>query len=93
LSPAEKTALEDHIAEAPEAHPLVPGTGGVRKARWGRSGKGKRGGVRAINYFHLGQYAAYMLTLYAKSEQADLTEDDKREIRKIVSRLKGKAVQ
>ena len=30
LSPAEKTALEDHIAEAPEAHPMVPGTGGVR---------------------------------------------------------------
>ena len=26
------------------------GTGGVRQARWGRQGKGKRGGVRVI-YF------------------------------------------
>jgi len=93
LSPAEKTALEDHIAEAPETHPIVPGTGGVRKVRWGRGGRGKSGGVRAIYYFHIGQHAVYMLTLYAKSEQADLTEGDQRGIRKIVTRLKGRAVQ
>ncbi|MEK7408329.1 MAG: type II toxin-antitoxin system RelE/ParE family toxin [Acidobacteriota bacterium] len=91
LSPAEKTALEDHIAEAPEAHPIVPGTGGVRKARWGRGGKGKSGGVRAIYYFHIGQYSVYMLTLYAKSEQTDLTEGDKRDMKQILSRLKGRA--
>jgi hypothetical protein len=93
LTPAEKTALVDHIAEAPEAHPMIPGTGGVRKARWGRGGKGKRGGVTAIYYFHLGQYAVYMLGLYAKSEQADLTEDDRRDIKAIVWRLKGRALK
>ncbi len=93
LSPSEKTALEDHIAGAPETHPIVPGTGGVRKARWGRGGKGKSGGVRAIYYFHIGQHAVYMLTLYAKSEQADLTKDDKGDMKKIVTRLKGRAVQ
>ena len=93
LSPAEKTALEDHIAEAPDAHAIMPGTGGVRKARWGKGGKGKSGGVRAIYYFHIGRHAVYMLTLYAKGGQADLTEDDKREMKKIVSLLKGRAVQ
>jgi hypothetical protein len=92
LSPAEKTALEDHIAEAPDAHPIIPGTGGVRKARWGRGGRGKRGGVRAIYFFHIGQHAVYMLTLYAKSAQTDLTEDDKRDMKKIVSRLREKAL-
>jgi hypothetical protein len=93
LSAAEKMALEDHLAEAPEAHPVIPGTGGVRKARWGRGGKGKSGGVRAIYYFHIGQHAVYMLTLYAKSGQTDLTEDDKRDMKKIVSRLKGRSLQ
>lgn len=93
LSPAEKTALEDHIAEQPEAHPIIPGTGGVRKARWGRGGKGKSGGVRAIYYFHIGHNAVYMLTLYAKSEQADLTADDKHDIKQIVLRLKRRVLE
>ncbi len=93
LSSTEKMALEDHIAETPEAHPIVPGTGGVRKARWGRGGRGKSGGVRAIYYFHHGRGAIYMLTLYAKSDQADLTEDDKRDIRRIVARLKGGTIE
>ena len=93
LSPAEKTALEDHIAEAPEAHPMVAGTGGVRKARWGRGGRGKSGGVRAIYYFHSGRRAVYMLTAYSKSEQADLSDEDKRDIRKIVTRLKGRVLE
>ena len=69
------------------------GTGGVRKARWGRGGRGKSGGVRAIYYFRIGQYAVYMRTLYAKSGQTDLTEDDKRDMKKIVSWLKGRALQ
>ena len=93
LSAAERMALEDHLAEAPEAHPVIPGTGGVRKARWGRGGKGKSGGVRAIYYFHIGEHVVYMLTLYAKSEQTNLTEDDKRDMKKIVSRLKGRSLQ
>ncbi len=93
MTETEKTALEDHIAEQPEAYPIIPGTGGVRKARWARGRKGKSGGVRAIYYFHLGQYAVYMLTLYAKSEQADLTEADKRAIKQIVLRLKGRTLQ
>ena len=50
-------------------------------------------GVRAIYYFHVGQHAVYMLTLYAKSEQADLTEADARDMKKIVARLKGRVLR
>jgi hypothetical protein len=46
LSAEERAAMEQSIASAPEAHPVVAGTGGVRKARWGRQGKGKRGGEK-----------------------------------------------
>jgi hypothetical protein len=31
---------------------VIPGTGGMRKVRWSRSGMGKRGGARVI-YFNL----------------------------------------
>jgi len=43
--------MERHIADDPERHPRIAGGGGMRKARWARSGTGKRGGVRVIYYF------------------------------------------
>ena len=51
LRPEERQAMELHVADKPEIHPIVSGTGVVRKARWGRRGKGKRGGVRVIYFF------------------------------------------
>jgi len=35
--------MERHIADDPERHPRIPGGSGIRKARWARSGGGKRG--------------------------------------------------
>jgi hypothetical protein len=48
--------MEFSIACAPEAHPVVKNTGGVRKARWARRGTGKSGGIRVIYFYvdHLG---------------------------------------
>ncbi len=31
----ERTALIDHLAKAPDAGTVIPGTGGLRKLRWG----------------------------------------------------------
>src|SRR6266566_5162907 len=44
-------AMEFFIACAPEDHPVIPGAGGFRKARWARSGKGKSGGFRVVYFF------------------------------------------
>jgi len=79
--------LEQSIAERPDAHPVVAGTGGVRKARWARPGMGKRGGVRVVYYFQTQAEIVYMLDIYAKNEKSDLTPADKRELRAIVSLL------
>lgn len=81
--------LEQSIAERPDAHPVVAGTGGVRKARWARPGMGKRGGVRVVYYFQTRAQIVYMLDIYAKNEKSDLTAVDKRELRAIVSLLEG----
>jgi hypothetical protein len=70
-------------------HPVVPGTGGVRKARWAREGKGKSGGVRVIYYYFFRDSEVYMLAIYAKNEQADVSAADKKAARKFVEALKN----
>lgn len=93
LQLAERLALEDHLAEAPESHPVIPGAGGVRKARWGRGTKGKSGGVRAIYYYLVARTTIYLLAIYAKSQKAGLTEREKKEFKKLVHELKGETLQ
>jgi len=51
----------------PETGDLIPGSGGVRKVRWGVRGRGKRGGIRVIYYARTRQGQIWMLTLYAKN--------------------------
>lgn len=67
LGEDKRVAMEFFIACAPEDHSVIPGTGGFRKARWARQGKGKSGGFRVI-YFFLGEVGRiYMAAIYAKS--------------------------
>jgi hypothetical protein len=40
LPPDERDRMETAVAINPEAHPIVPGTKGVRKARWSLPGVG-----------------------------------------------------
>lgn len=80
--------IADHLARNPLAGVVVSGSGGIRKLRWAASGRGKRGGARII-YFHLGEpEEVHLLTLYAKNEQSDLTEKDKKAWRQYVQAIK-----
>jgi len=45
----------------------APGSGGVRKLRWGIAGRGKRGGLRIIYYLRTQHGPIWMLTLYPKN--------------------------
>ena len=56
------------LAENPYAGDVVPGSGGVRKVRWGRKDQGKRGGIRIVYFIQLGNGLIWLLTLYAKKE-------------------------
>ena len=68
----------------PEAGPIIPGGGGLRKIRWGLPGKGKRGGVRMIYYWDKARDCIYMLLIYPKNRQENLTPDQLRTLRKLV---------
>jgi hypothetical protein len=67
LSDDEYSRLQQALIEDPETGDLIPGSGGVRKVRWGVRGRGKRGGIRVIYYARTHQGQIWMLTLYAKN--------------------------
>ena len=54
---------------------------------WAGSGRGKRGGVRAIYFWHAGPGAVYMLTVYAKAERDDLTAADRKVLARLVAAI------
>ena len=91
FSPAERAAAELEIALAPEAWPVIPGTGGARKARAARGGRGKSGGARVIYYVVTRKGVLYLLDVYAKSAKEDLTNAERHEIRKLVAALDAQA--
>ena len=63
----DRTDFINFIAGDPEAGDVVPGSGGVRKVRWGSSGRGKRGGVRVIYFNRLANGEIWLLLVYRKS--------------------------
>ena len=84
----ERMALVDFIARNPESGDIIPGTGGVRKVRWSRSGSGKRGGARVIYFYHHMDAPIYLLLAYAKANRTDLTQEEKRAASAFVALLK-----
>ena len=84
LTEAERTDMVAHLGANPEAGKLVPGTGGVRKIRWGTTRQGKRGGARVIYYYYNGSIPLIALDIYAKNEKTDLSEADKRSLKRLL---------
>ena len=66
-------ALQFALLLRPEQGTIIPGSGGLCKLRWAAEGRGKRGGLRVIYYWAAAESVCYMLYLYAKNEQGDLT--------------------
>jgi len=50
LSDDEYSEFQSQLVANPKAGDVIPGSGGLRKIRWFRAGRGKRGGIRGI-YF------------------------------------------
>lgn len=91
LDEDERSAMEFFIACAPEDHPVMPGTGGFRKARWARRGRGKSGGLRSIYFFLAEPGRIYMAAIYSKSRKEALSEADQNVLAKIAAQIKRAA--
>jgi hypothetical protein len=81
MEDAERDELVGYLAFHPTAGDVIPGTGGVRKLRWGLEGRGKRGGARVIYFFHSQEIPLYLLEAYAKNERTNLTLAECNELR------------
>ena len=81
LTDDEYATLQQSLIVNPEAGDVIPGSGGVRKLRWGVAGRGKRGGLRVIYFLRLRQGEIWMLTLYAKNVADNIPANVLRKIR------------
>jgi hypothetical protein len=81
LTDEEYAKLQRALIEDPEAGDLIPGSGGVRKLRWGVAGRGKRGSIRVIYYSRTRQGHIWMLTLYAKNVMENISTKVLRQIK------------
>ena len=87
----ELTALIDHLAHNPEDGDIIPGTGGVRKLRWGKAGSGKRGGARVIYFYYQVDCPLYLLLAYVKAKSDDMTAEEKKAVAGFAAIIKGAA--
>jgi mRNA-degrading endonuclease RelE of RelBE toxin-antitoxin system len=80
LTEDEYLGLQGFLLKYPESGKVVPGSGGVRKLRWGMEVKGKSGGVRVIYYFKKRDDEIWLLTIYSKNEVENISSHVLRQI-------------
>jgi len=71
-----------------EAHPIIPQTGGARKARMKIKGRGKRGGYRVVYYTVVNQ-VVYLITIYDKVKQENLSSSEQTQIYNRITTIKN----
>lgn len=82
MSDADRQVAVETLALDPQSGEIIPGTGGCRKVRIAREGKGKSGGYRVITYYTTMEHPVILLTVISKGKQANLTKAQQNELRK-----------
>lgn len=84
LASDEYRALQLALLFRPDAGVVIPRSGGLRKLRWNVPHHGKRGGLRVIYYWDKLADILYMLWVYKKNRQEDLTPNQLRRLSRLV---------
>jgi hypothetical protein len=88
LNDADLLQLQIMLLKDPESGPVIKGTGGIRKVRFPLENCGKSGSVR-VCYTDFAEYeVTYLITAFAKKEQENLTDEEKKVLRKLVKALR-----
>jgi hypothetical protein len=89
-----KLKLEDFedfkktLTENPEQGDVIPGTGGIRKTRLKSVSKGKRGGFRVCYLSIEDKLILFLLFIYPKNEQENLSSQEKTELKQLAEAIK-----
>ena len=79
LSDEQYILLQQLLFSRPRIGSVIRGGGGLRKVRWSLPGQGKSGEVRII-YFLPTNDRILLLFMYRKTDQADLTREQLRQL-------------
>lgn len=85
MSEDERLRLNNLLAKDPMAGVLIPGTGGARKLRFAKPGKGMSGSYRVITYYAADDVPVFLMDVYAKGDKINLSDAEKAEIKKVLS--------
>ena len=66
---------------------VIPGSGGIRKVRFGFGGRGKSGGARIIYLFSGESLPVFILAAFAKSEKANLSAAERNALAGMVNEM------
>ncbi|MDC9590750.1 type II toxin-antitoxin system RelE/ParE family toxin [Xenorhabdus sp. XENO-10] len=80
--------LQSYLLKHHDTGDTISQTGGCKKIRWSRKGMGKRGGVRIIYYARTLSGRLYLLFVYPKNVQADLTQEQKNQLKNAIQHMK-----
>ena len=83
-------SIQSDLLKNPIRGNLVPGLGGIRKARCSNPArsKGKRGGYRYLYLYLEKRDRIHLLYMLDKDEQEDLSGDERKVLRALVSEIK-----
>ena len=83
--------LQIMLLKDPQSGPVMEGTGGIRKVRFPIENRGKSGSIR-VCYTDFEEYeVTYLITAFTKSEQENLTDEEKNVLKKLVKSLRMEA--
>ena len=81
------------LLKDPKSGPVIEGTGGIRKVRFALENRGKSGSVR-VCYTDFEEYeVTYLIMAFTKSDQENLTNEEKNVLKKMVKALKDEAAK
>jgi hypothetical protein len=87
LTEDERHEIAGLLSEEPTRGDLIPGTGGARKFRFAKDGKGKRTGYRIISYFAAQDVPVFLLDVLDKGDRLNLSQDEKNQLKKALGRI------
>ena len=79
--------LQLHLLEDPKSGSVIPGTGRLRKLRFAFPDRGKSGSIRVLYIDYEQQERIFLLNVFSKNEQENLTQEQKNNIKKSLRHL------
>jgi hypothetical protein len=87
FSPAERMAIIDRLAADPTCGVVIPGSGGIRKVRFGFGARGKSGGARIIYLFSGEALPVFVPAVFAKNEKSNLSAAERNALARMVTEM------